>query len=215
MLKIRDTPRYAVIERAMGLARETPEQVYTYFWWKFNSEFVVIGDCMVSIFVVNDDDIASTRRAMEITPPTSGSIKDAFDKDDSTSANWMMDPNTTLELFIVDFEEAFNGLLRVHGGSWDPVNLLLYGSNDGDTWDHVFTGRIGYDVFIYAPGYRYYKAVFNNISGRRTLAWIWSFEAYPAHRAPYRRAVRTDTEKDLYVVAWGGRYHVFEIVRIN
>jgi hypothetical protein len=49
MLKIRDTPKYAVIERAMGLAEETPKLVYARFWWKFNSEFAVIGDCMASI----------------------------------------------------------------------------------------------------------------------------------------------------------------------
>jgi hypothetical protein len=135
-----------------------------------------------------------------------------FDWDDNSYASWQISPNTTIDAFMIDFGNVFEGIIRINIYSWGLFHRL-YGSNDGNTWTLIYE-EIGFsgELFEYSQGYKYYKIVFKNTRSDTRNANIYSFEAYPAYPTPYQRVVKSDTEKRVVVVVANGRYQVIELV---
>jgi hypothetical protein len=183
--------------------------------WTFDSEFVVLGDCKASVAIIPDEDVARSKNVTLITPPTVGSLSDMFDWDDDSYALWEVPANTEFNAFMIDFGDVFDGFIRIYTSSatWGGVFHRLYGSNDGNTWSLIYEkgGPYG-ELYAYSKGYKYYKVAFRNTRSSLGYATIYSFEAYPAYSAPYRRVVKTDTEKRVVVVVANGRYQVIELI---
>jgi len=202
-----------IIERGRGTT-DIVEVIYD-VTWTFDSEFIVLGDCMTNVILLGDDNIMKSATLTPLNPPYDGSLDYLLGVSDTTPPRWNIPRNAELEAFRVDFNNVFTGLIRLvtENGSFRYINV--YGSNDGDTWNILHTGITGGEDYLATlPGYKYYKVTLTNWEYYDVLITIDVFEAYPLYNAPYRRIIKTDTDKRLWVAVGNGKYHVLEIVHL-
>jgi hypothetical protein len=202
-----------IVERGRGTTRDA-DVVYD-ITWTFDSEFIVLGDCMTNVILLGDDNIMKSATLTLLNPLRDGSLDYLLGVSDTTPPRWDIPANTELELFRVDFNNVFTGLIRLMSRTGGYKRLNVYGSNDGSTWDKLYSRYTGSEDYLATlPGYMYYKVTATNEYYYDVVFEVDMFEAYQLYNAPYRRIVKTDTDKRLWIAVTNGKYHVLEIMHL-
>ena len=183
-----------------------------------NGVLYLLGIGNGAIVIPPEGDVMPGYTLTALTPPASGSFPACItDHDDSTACSWNIGSYLT-DILQVDVNSPNVGLLlRVYSMANNPVNLRIFGSNDGTTWSYLGDAGAGVNSYgealVFVTGYRYYKGVADGLNYTGTTYYLASFEGYKAYPLPCSRVFNKFLGR-IIIFVYNAYYQLLEVVGV-